>query len=116
MIASQFEGVGAYRPAITRLLPVETPKAPDAPVVRYVSEDHLAAVTVRERLYITMYDLLLAALASEHGARLAATQSADSWLRERTERLRRRLFASRREASTQEVIEIASGARSRKPG
>jgi F0F1-type ATP synthase gamma subunit len=47
------------------------------------------------------------------GARLVATQSAEGWLDERAERLRRQLASTRREASTQEAIEIAAGARAR---
>jgi F0F1-type ATP synthase gamma subunit len=74
----------------------------------------LARVGIREHLYITLCDLLIDALASEHGARLMATQSAEQWLGERTDRLRRRLAAARREASTQETIEIAAGARARR--
>ena len=78
---------------------------------RYVEPDHFVSVVVREYLYVTLFDLLLDALASEHGARLVATQNAETWLDKRTERLRRYLMATRREASTQEMIEIAAGAR-----
>lgn len=113
VVSSRFEGVGAHAPAVTRLLPVDIRPTERAPAVRYVDPGHLAAVAVRELLYVTMHDLLLDALAAEHGARLAATQSAEQWLDERSERLRRQLSAARREASTQEVIEIASGARVR---
>jgi hypothetical protein len=84
-----------------------------APLARYVGKEYLAAVAVRELLYITRVGLLLDALASVHSARLAATQSAEHWLNERTERLRRHLSACRREASTQEVIEISADTRTR---
>ena len=80
---------------------------------RYAGRETFLAVAGRELLYITMYSVLLEALASEHGARLAATQSAEEWLDERAERLRRQLASTRREASTQEAIEIAGGARAR---
>jgi hypothetical protein len=40
--------------------------------------------------------------------------SHERWLDERTARLRRRLATTRREASTQEMIEIAAGARARR--
>jgi F-type H+-transporting ATPase subunit gamma len=115
VVSSRFEGVGGDRPASTRLLPLgaEHPQAAAARA-RYARPETLAAVAVRELLYITMYSLLLEALASEHGARLAATQSAERWLAEGQDQLRRRLTASRREASTQETIEIAAGARARR--
>ncbi len=40
-----------------------------------------------------------------------ATQAAEKRLHERCEELRRRLSTARRETSTQEVIEVATGAR-----
>lgn len=113
VISGRFEGVGACRPVITQLLPI-APAAPDR--VRptpYVSLSRVEAVAARERLYITIYDLLLDALACEHGARLLATEGADQWLEQRIERLRRHWISARREAGTQEVIEIAAGARAR---
>lgn len=113
VVSSRFEGVGVDRPTTTRLLPVGA-EALEAVPARYASRDRFVAVAIRELLYITMYSLLLEALASEHGARLAATESAEGWLDDRTAQLRRRLVASRREVSTQETIEIAAGARARR--
>ena len=111
IVSSRFAGVGKASPASVRLLPVEAKGSAVARRPRYVEPDHFVSVVVREYLYITLFDLLLDALASEHGARLAATQNAETWLDKRTERLRRYLMATRREASTQEMIEIAAGAR-----
>jgi len=113
IVSSRFGGVGVDRPAVVRLLPLETKPTGVAPTVRYVGLGRLASAAVREYLYIVLYDLLLDALASEHSARLVATQGAEKWLEKRTDRLRRHLSATRREASTQEVIEIAGGARAR---
>lgn len=111
IVSSRFGGIGVDRPERLRLLPFEAEPSAAPPAVRYVSLDTLASAAVREFLYIALYDLLLDALASEHSARLVATESAEKWLDERTDRLRRHLAAARREASTQEVIEIAAGAR-----
>jgi F-type H+-transporting ATPase subunit gamma len=113
IVSSRFGGVGSAAPEKVRLLPVEPRASETGPRVRYVRPDELASATIREFLYITLYDLLLDALASEHGARLIATQAAEKWLDERTDRLHRHLMATRREASTQEMIEISSGARAR---
>jgi F-type H+-transporting ATPase subunit gamma len=113
IVSSRFGGVGTTRPTAVRLLPIEPAPPDDARRARYVGPQHFLSSVVREYLYITIYDLLLDALASEHGARLAATEAAGSWLDERSERLRRHLMATRREASTQEMIEIAAGARAR---
>jgi F-type H+-transporting ATPase subunit gamma len=114
VVSSRFEGVGADRPTTTRLLPIGADPPELSIPTRYASRDRFAGVAVRELLFVTMYSLLLESLASEHGARLAATGSAERWLDERTEQLRRHLAASRREASTQETIEIAAGARARR--
>jgi F-type H+-transporting ATPase subunit gamma len=113
IISTRFAGVGDARAASLRLLPLEARPARDGRGARYVGPSSLAFAAIREFLYITLYDLLLDALASEHGARLIATQSAEKWLDDRTARLRRQLAATRREASTQEMIEIAAGARAR---
>ncbi|MCB9569112.1 MAG: F0F1 ATP synthase subunit gamma [Myxococcales bacterium] len=114
VLSSRFEGVGLHRPTTTALLPFRAaPPSGPVPVARYARPGRLAAVAVRELFFATMYELLLDALAAEHGARLAATQSAERWLDERTDKLRRHLSAARREASTQEVLEIAAGARAR---
>lgn len=113
VVSSRFAGVGSAQPAVARLLPLESAPAAAARGSRYVSPEHFASAAARELLYITLYDLLLGALASEHGARLLATQSAERWLEGRTESLRRLLAAMRREATTQETIEIAAAARLR---
>lgn len=114
ILSSHFGGVGKASPTTIRLLPIQTSTALPHQPIRYVDGDHMVTTVVREFLYITIYDLLLDALASEHGARLAATEAAETWLDQRTERLRRHLMATRREASTQEMIEIAAGVRARR--
>jgi F-type H+-transporting ATPase subunit gamma len=111
VVSSRFGGVAADRPEAMRLLPLEPADGDRAPAARYQSAASQATAAVREFLYVTLYDLLLDALASEHGARLVATQLAEEWLDQRIDRLRRRLAAIRREATTQEMIEIAAGAR-----
>ena len=92
-----------------------TPVQKSVPVrpSEYVSEQHLAEIAIREFLYITLFELLLDALASEHGMRLVATESAGEWLEGRISATERQLFAVRREEATQEVLDVASGARRR---
>jgi hypothetical protein len=46
--------------------------------------------------------------------RLVATQSAGRWLDDRVTDLHRQLSSVRREAGTQEVLEVAAGARQRR--
>jgi F-type H+-transporting ATPase subunit gamma len=113
IVSSTFAGVGKTTPTTIRLLPVAPRNEDDSRTARYARPDHFVRAVIREFLYITLYDLLLDGLASEHGARLAATEAAESWLDERSERLRRHLLGTRREAATQEVLEIVAGARAR---
>lgn len=109
VVSSRFAGVGAARPQITQLLPLAAKPAAPVAEPRYVPRAHLEAGVLREFLYITLYDLLLDSLASEHSARLLATQAAEEWLDDRRDRLRRHLAALRRESSTQEMLEISAG-------
>jgi F-type H+-transporting ATPase subunit gamma len=111
VVSARFEGVGADRPHVTELLPVEIAPSDGAPTRRYVSVERMEAVGLRELLYVRIHQLLLEALASEHGARLVATQAAERWLDDRREGVRRQLASARREASTEEVVEISAGAR-----
>jgi F-type H+-transporting ATPase subunit gamma len=115
VISARFDGVGAFTPTLTRVLPVR-PAIDGVPraVTPYVSRTALARVAVREYLYSTLYELLLDALAAEHGTRLVATQSAGQWLDEKIRGLRRQLAGVRQEAGTQEVLDVASGARWRR--
>ncbi|NOJ77203.1 F0F1 ATP synthase subunit gamma [Myxococcus xanthus] len=113
VVSSRFAGVGSVSPESVRLLPLEVARADAWPGTRYVQSGVFSFAAIREFLYIALYDVLLDAIASEHGARLIATQSAEKWLEERTCRLRRQLAAARREASTQEVLEVAVGVRAR---
>jgi F-type H+-transporting ATPase subunit gamma len=114
IVSTRFVGVGAHPPSVLRLLPLASERSDHGPVVRYVSHATLAFAIIREYLYIALYELLIDALAAEHSARLVATEAAGEWLLERRERVRQQLAATRREASTQEVIEVASGARVRR--
>jgi F-type H+-transporting ATPase subunit gamma len=115
VVSARFEGAGRFSPVLTRVLPVESVRA--ATPVRptpYESADHLATVAIREYLYTTLYDILLDALASEHGMRLVAAESARQWIEETSDAVRRQIAASRREATTQEVMDIVAGTRTRR--
>lgn len=115
VVSSVFTGVGSHTTGSVRMLPISAPVTARAPTVRYVPDAQLAAAAARELLYIRVYDLLLDAMACEHSARLIAGQAAEHWLDERSDQLERELPSTRREASTQEVLEIAAGARARRP-
>jgi F-type H+-transporting ATPase subunit gamma len=115
VVSARFDGVGAFSPTSTPLLPVTPTRAGVQSVTApYASVEHLTRIAIREYLYSTLYELVLDALASEHGARLVATQAAGQWLDGRLETLRRQLSSAGRESSTQEVLDVAAGARQRR--
>ena len=112
LITARFEGAGHFAPVRVRVLPavptgIATPIRPSP----YGNPAHLAAVLTREFLYVTLHESLLDALAAEHGKRLTVAESARAWLEERIAASGRLLAAIEREASTQEILEVAAGAR-----
>ncbi len=115
--SARFDGVGRFTSVTTRILPV-TSKVPSA-VPRpspYVDRHYLENVAVREFLYVTLYEILLEALAAEHGMRIVAAESALQWLENTIALTERRLTASRSEAATQELLDIVSGGRRAESG
>lgn len=112
LVSARFEGAGRFSPSRTVIPPVETPAGPPTlGASPYARARHLAAVLLREFLYVSLYESFLDALAAEHGKRLVAAQGAWSWLGERIDAASRVLGAVRREMTTQEVLEVATGAR-----
>lgn len=115
VISARFEGVGKFTPTCMCLLPITAPSSvSSAKPSCYVTAEHLAAIAVREYLYIRLFQTALDSLASEHGARLVATESAGQWLSEKSAAASRQLASIRREASTQEVLDIAANPLRRK--
>ena len=112
LVAARFEGAGRFRPARVTVLPVRpaTVASPLRPTP-YAWPAHLATALVREFLYVALHETLLDALAAEHGKRLVVAESARGWLEERMHVTARQLGAVRREATTQEVLEVAAGVR-----
>ncbi|MEX2187018.1 MAG: FoF1 ATP synthase subunit gamma [Pirellulales bacterium] len=112
VISAGFEGVGHFTALSTRVLPIE-PVAASRPLRRstYVDPNYLVTTAVREYLYITLYEIILDAVAAEHGMRLMAAESALDWLDNTATTTSRRLASARSEASTQELLDIISGGR-----
>jgi F0F1-type ATP synthase gamma subunit len=112
IVAARFDGAGRFVPTRNGILPVTPPAG--APPLRpspYAGPAHLAAVLVREFLYVALHETLLDALAAEHGKRLVVAEGARGWLEQRRHATARQLGAVRRETTTQEVLEVATGAR-----
>lgn len=112
LVAARFEGAGEYNPVRIPVLPVPVPAdLPPMASSPYCDTATLRSVIIREYLYVSLYETLLEALASEHGKRLVTAESARSWLDERIGATRRLVTAIRREASTQELLEVIVAAR-----
>ncbi len=111
VVSARFLGAGKFEAVATQLL-ADRHKI-DRPVVAtpYQSRRHLLEVSVREYLYITIYELLLDSLAAEHGMRLIAAESARQWIEDTRQSVQRQLSAVRRESSTQEVLDIVAGSK-----
>ncbi len=114
VVSPSFSGVGHFDPVSLRVLPIE-PVSATTPLNRspYVDLNHLTAVAVREFLYITLYEILLDALASEYGMRLMASESAMEWIESTATKTSRTLASARSEAATQELLDIVAGGRKR---
>jgi F-type H+-transporting ATPase subunit gamma len=112
VVSARFDGIGKFQPLLTNVLPIAaSPTNVPAIVIRtpYVERGHLFGLLVREFLYISLYELLLDALAAEYGMRLMASENAVEWLEKTLQLTRRRLAACRSEAATQEVLDIVTG-------
>lgn len=113
--SARFDGIGHFTPVCVRLLPLDPIPGPATPRHSpYVGADHLRAVAMREYLYISLHEVLLDALAAEHGMRLTAAEAALQWIDATATQTSRKLSASRSEAGTQELLDIVAGGRSRR--
>jgi F-type H+-transporting ATPase subunit gamma len=112
LVSARFAGAGRFTPVATQVLPVaaSTDGEPLAPSP-YVRRAHLVAEVSREFLYVALFESFLDALAAEHGKRLVAAEGAWGWLAQRMAAVERQVASVRRESATQEVLEVASGAR-----
>lgn len=110
VISAEFRGAGRFTPELTQVLP---PKLKHADRLQqpnsYQSPQYLRHAATREYLFSILYELLLDALASEHGMRLFAAESANKWLKDTTETVRRQLANNHRERITQELLDIVAG-------
>ena len=115
IVSANFEGVGHFQPLSIRVLPIKSVSAAQ-PLRRspYVESNQLTTVAAREFLYITLYEILLDALAAEHGMRLMAAESALQWLESTATSTSRHLATARSEAATEELLDIVAGTRKRR--
>ncbi len=110
VVSAGFEGVGRFASLSTRVLPIVSLEG-TTPLRRspYADANDLTTAAAREYLYITLYEILLDALAAEHGMRLMAAESALEWLENTSATTARRLTSAKSEAATQELLDILAG-------
>jgi F-type H+-transporting ATPase subunit gamma len=112
VVSSKFRSAISQSPQVQRLLPLE--KAPAAESsVEYVYEPAAAAIlgTLLERYVDTkIFQALLEANASEHGARMTAMDSATRNASEMIGRLTLQMNRARQATITTELMEIVGGA------
>lgn len=101
-------------PLCTQVLPIESVQGA-SPLRRspHIDAHDLTSAAAREYLFITLYEILLDALAAEHGMRLMAAESALEWLESTSTTTARRLINAKSEAATQELLDIVAGGRKR---
>ncbi|MCK5539844.1 MAG: ATP synthase F1 subunit gamma [Deltaproteobacteria bacterium] len=111
---TEFKSAMTQNIVVKRLLPLE-PKAlaEDEIPVEYIyepSEDALLADIIPRYIYTQMFSMLLESIASEHGSRMTAMDSATNNASEMTAKLTLLYNRARQSAITTELMEIVSGA------
>jgi F-type H+-transporting ATPase subunit gamma len=117
IIYNEFKSVMQQRIVIEQLLPVSRAAAPEEPVsqnlVDYIYEQPPAEIfsQLLPRMVETqVFRALLESVASEHGARMTAMDSASKNAKELIDTLTLNMNRVRQAAITNEIIEIVSGA------
>jgi len=114
VIYTEFKSALTQKVIVQRLLPVEPMKlADDEVAVEYIyepSEDELLADILPRYVYTQLFRMLLESVASEHGSRMTAMDSATNNAVEMVDRLTLLYNRARQAAITTELMEIVSGA------
>lgn len=111
---TEFKSAMTQNIVVKRLLPLEAKVlAEDEIPVEYIyepSEDALLADIIPRYIYTQVFSMLLESIASEHGSRMTAMDSATNNATEMTAKLTLLYNRARQAAITTELMEIVSGA------
>jgi F-type H+-transporting ATPase subunit gamma len=114
VVYTEFKSAMTQNVIVQKLLPVEPMElAEDEVAVEYIyepSEDELLVDILPRYVYTQLFRMLLESVASEHGARMTAMDSATSNAVEMVARLTLLYNRARQAAITTELMEIVSGA------
>ena len=112
VLFSRFRSAISQVPTIERLLPIEAPAATDNPR-EYLFEPSRDAVIedlLPRYVEVKVFQAVLESIASEHGARMTAMESASKNASEMIESLTLEMNRARQATITKELMEIVGGA------
>ena len=112
LIYSKFKSALSQEPVIQRLLPIESPNE-NKEAIEYIyepSQEAILADILPKYIEVQIFGALLESAASEHGARMAAMDSATKNAKEMIEGLTLKYNRLRQAAITKELMEIIGGA------
>jgi len=112
LVYTRFRSALSQLPSVAPVLPVAAPST-DAPVADYIFEPkrpELLARLLPRYIEVLVTQALLEAIASEHGARMAAMENATRNAGEMIDRLTLSMNRARQATITKELMEIVSGA------
>jgi F-type H+-transporting ATPase subunit gamma len=112
MLYSKFRSALSQVPTIERLLPIEPPSA-DTPPREYLFEPDRTTVIedlLPRYVEVKVFQAMLESIASEHGARMTAMESATKNAADMIERLTLEMNRARQATITKELMEIVGGA------
>jgi F-type H+-transporting ATPase subunit gamma len=112
VLYSQFRSALSQMPTIERVLPIEMPTVEETGR-EYLFEPNRAAVIedlLPRYVQVQIFQALLESIASEHGARMTAMDSATNNASDMIERLTLEMNRARQATITKELMEIVGGA------
>jgi len=116
LLYNAFKSVMSQDITLKQLLPIEPPQAPDeefSPEAIYEpSKEELLAELFPKNIEVQLFHAMLESIASEHGARMTAMDSASKNASEMIAKLTLQYNRARQAVITTELMEIISGAES----